>query len=312
MSKLVVLFLVVARWSGYSAGHSTTRQLEEQNSTRLTVPISNDTDTSSQCAVENAKLRARLERLEQILFASEINNSSWNSSDVSLLELFSVQIRNKLFSSIPPTDEDCTFSWVFGKCNPHCKCHLAPKFGDYSLTRACRLIPLDERDEDCDPEMQQTPWFFHIYKGISTCIETTKRAIKVISNKIVENGPPSDSQCQWSWKFSDFGCVPKKDCAFIFELGDYSLDRVCRLRVDGEDYYDEEDNDDATEDDHEQIENPIEEQKLEKVRDDPDTEQTQATRTQSEQQQQQQPQQQQQETQDQTQDHELKRGPITI
>ena len=63
------------------------------------------------------------------------------------------------------------------------------------------------------------------------------------AESIVEKAPPSDAQCSWSWSFSEFGCSPKMFCAFIPELGDYSLDRMCRLRVD--DFDDSEDDAEA-------------------------------------------------------------------
>jgi len=213
------------------------------------VELSSTTSTtgSGECEVETRRLRERLERLERIFNVTHFNPDLENAS---LLELFALQAQSKLFKWIPATDEECKFNWLVGKCFPLCQCHLRPKLGDYSPDRACRLIPIDERSKDCDPNAVQTPWFVHVFAAVSKVIDAGKHTASVVTKSITENAPPSDSQCRWNWRLgSDFGCSPKADCAFIFELGDYSLDRACRLRVDdfddANDLADEDDDDSA-------------------------------------------------------------------
>jgi hypothetical protein len=63
--------------------------------------------------------------------------------DASLLELFLLSVKEKLLQSVPPTDAQCGFDIVTGKCSPMCHCEFRPQWGDYSPARACRLIPSD-------------------------------------------------------------------------------------------------------------------------------------------------------------------------
>ena len=189
--------------------------------------------------VEIARLRERVERLEAIF---NVTNFDPDSEEHSMLDLFARYAEDRIITSIPPTDPECSFNWLVGKCYPLCQCHFAPKLGDYSPTRACRLVPIEDRDEDCDPTAQQIPWFIILYSKVSTFIRSSKKTLMAVADSIVDKAPPSDVQCSWSWSISDFGCSPKMDCAFIPELGDYSLDRMCRLRVD--DFDDSEDSED--------------------------------------------------------------------
>jgi hypothetical protein len=164
-------------------------------------------------------------------------NASYLNPDVedsSVMEMFMLQLRSKVFASIPPTDAECHFNWLFGRCYPLCKCRFSPKLGDYSPSRACRLIPADEVDENCEPTQRQTAWFLRIAGAFVNAARAVHRTALVVGKAIADNAPHSDEKCTWSWRIDDMGCRPKKECALIFEMGDYSLDRMCRLRVEDE------------------------------------------------------------------------------
>ena len=200
-----------------------------------------------ECESEILRLRDRLERLERIFNISHLNPDL--DGDLSALETFAQDAQSKLLKAIPPTDPECSFNWLVGKCYPLCDCHLAPKLGDYSPNRACRLIPPEGRDEDCDPNSLQTPWFVHFFAALSTLVRVGKQSAAALTRTITENAPPSDAACSWSWRLgASFGCSPKTDCAFIAEWGDYNLDRMCRLRVDD---YDDADLDEESADERE-------------------------------------------------------------
>lgn len=184
-------------------------------------------NTSTTCEAENKVLLERLERLERIFNASHMN---LNLDEASLLELFALQVRTKLFASVPATDDECNFNWVVGKCYPLCQCKFAPKFGDLSPSRACRLVPPLRRDPACDPASAQTPWFVRLMQGVSSILRASHGAALMVGRAITDNAPPTDAQCRFSWK--KIGCVPKIECTLVYEMGDYSLDRMCRLRVD--------------------------------------------------------------------------------
>lgn len=197
--------------------------------------------------VEIARLRERVERLEAIF---NVTNFDPDSEEHSMIDLFARYFEDRIITSIPPTDPECSFNWLVGKCYPLCQCRFAPKLGDYSPTRACRLIAIEDRQEDCDPTAQQIPWFIILYSKVLTFIQSSRKTLMTVTESIVEKAPPSDAQCSWSWSFADFGCSPKMFCAFIPELGDYSLDRMCRLRVD--DFDDSEDDSEAMDAHHEE------------------------------------------------------------
>ena len=184
---------------------------------------------STSCdSAEVQQLKQRLERLELMLNASYLNP---DVEDSSVMEMFMMQLRSKVFASIPPTDAECHFNWLFGRCYPLCKCRFAPKFGDFSPSRSCRLIPADEVDENCLPNQRQTAWFLRIAGAFVSAARAAHHTALVVGKAIADNAPHSDDMCTWSWRLDDMGCRPKKECALIFEMGDYSLDRMCRLRV---------------------------------------------------------------------------------
>jgi hypothetical protein len=165
-------------------------------------------------------------------------NASYLNPDVedtSVMEMFMLHLRSKMFASIPTTDAECYFNWLFGRCYPLCKCRFSPKFGDYSPSRACRLIPVEEIDEKCEPTQRQTPWFLRLAGALVKTAQAVHRTALVVGKAIADNAPPTDDKCKWSWRLDGMGCRPKKECALIFEMGDYSLDRMCRLRVEVED-----------------------------------------------------------------------------
>lgn len=56
-------------------------------------------------------------------------------------------IVNHIVENAPVTDQECAWNWRRLKCAPEDMCVLDYQFGDYSLSRACRL-QLDDFDDD--------------------------------------------------------------------------------------------------------------------------------------------------------------------
>lgn len=198
------------------------------------------------CEAENQLLLQRLERLERIFNVSHMNP---DLDDTSLLELFVLQARSKILSSVPATDPECSFNWLVGKCYPLCRCEFAPKLGDLSPTRACRLVPPARLSPSCDASSAQTPWMLRLAQGLSSAAQASHSAVRHIGSAIADNAPATDAHCRWSWRA--LACAPRQDCTLAFELGDYSLDRMCRLRFDFDDEMEKDEGENAEEEEEE-------------------------------------------------------------
>ena len=122
---------------------------------------------------------------------------------------------------IPETDDICNFNWISGKCNPKCICGFKPKLGDYSPSRSCRLLSKEEMDSNCDNTINDIPWIIRTTNKMNEMIGTIRDIIK-------EKAPSTDNDCSFSWK--NFKCEPEHMCKLKYKLGDYSINRVCRLR----------------------------------------------------------------------------------
>ena len=148
--------------------------------------------------------------------------------DASLLELFLLSVKEKLLQSVPPTDAQCGFDIVTGKCTPMCHCEFRPKWGDYAPARACRLIPSDRLESmQCDANKLETPW---VVKLVQVVGRHAGKATERLRAKVVEMAPPTHEDCRFSLK--SLKCEPSDLCIWDFHPGDFSLDRACRYRVD--------------------------------------------------------------------------------
>jgi hypothetical protein len=63
-----------------------------------------------------------------------------------------VSLQAQVMSIAPPSDEDCRWNWQRLKCAPVDFCTLDVQWGDYSLTRSCRLRT--DYVEEVDPKVR--------------------------------------------------------------------------------------------------------------------------------------------------------------
>jgi hypothetical protein len=206
-------------------------EIRDEHSPSTPGERSNDEDLSVNhqleiCRAQNEELMGRLERIESVFNASHLNP---DLEDASLLEVMFKTAQEKIFTSIPATDEECSFNWLTGKCNPSCKCAFQPKLGDYTPSRACRLIdtPGDEQTCDSSSDKREEPWAAKLMKGVS---KAAKKAATTIHEKLDQIAPPTDHECRFSLK--DMKCVPDDLCTFDFQWGDFHPGRSCRYRLD--------------------------------------------------------------------------------
>lgn len=170
------------------------------------------------CEETNAMLHKRIEEMEIRLQEDDDN--------LSILEMSYKQLQNLLQKSIPKTDVECKFNWLMGRCEPECKCKFVPTLGDYWPSRSCRLVPAESIDTDRCPHQMDIPWSASLF-------ERGKAFVLGIGAAVRDSAPPTDEECRWNLEL--FKCVPVQQCVFEFHLGDYSLDRACRLRLEDPD-----------------------------------------------------------------------------
>ena len=136
-------------------------------------------------------------------------------------------LKNSIVAVLPTTDQQCHFDWNTFSCSPLCSCEWKPKFGDISLDRACRLRT--ENISDCSMVVAENgPDMVFPRKFLLDM----KERVNKLALKLVDNAPYSDDICHWSFK--TLSCVPSPICEFNYHLGDYSLNRACRIITDRE------------------------------------------------------------------------------
>ena len=186
------------------------------------------------CDGDTEDLRKRIEALE-LLVSGQVNRHGGRKrleEVIRVIEKGVIQsvefVKTRIERGTPATDEECSFDYIMGRCTPVCDCNLQPKIGDYSLGRACRFVDKlangtkgVELVPPCDPEdFDNTPWVLRLSLRI---VHTVKKAMVHIK----EHAPPTDAECAFEWL--KFSC--SKGCEFSYQYGDYSLNRVCRLKV---------------------------------------------------------------------------------
>lgn len=192
------------------------------------------------CSSELSVLQNQVLNLEQKLLEQPASTSAAcklgaaattttdHLDDASLLELFLISAKEKLLQSVPPTDAQCGFDVITGKCTPICQCEFRPQWGDYSPAHACRLISAGRLEGTrCDPNKREAPWVVKLAQVVGHHVG---KAMKQMKAKLVEIAPPSDEDCLFSFK--SMNCEPKDLCIWDFHPGDFSLDRACRYRID--------------------------------------------------------------------------------
>lgn len=138
------------------------------------------------CMSENQELMMRLERLESVFNVSQFNP---DLDDVSLMELMYISLKEKFVKSIPRTDEKCHFDFVIGKCSSPCTCEFKPRFGDYTPSRMCRLIPKDRINETCDNERKDKPWLIVSVVFIKNSVQSAVNSVvKRVQEKLSDSG----------------------------------------------------------------------------------------------------------------------------
>lgn len=201
---------------------SVTSNTETYSSLKSIGPTSSLESSLKVCKGENQELLMRLERLESVFNVSQFNP---DLDDVSLMELMYISLKEKLLKSIPTTDEQCHFDFVTGKCSSSCKCEFKPRFGDYTPSRMCRLIPDDRIEKTCDHERKDAPWVILSAKIIKNSVGS---ALSSAMRRLQEKAPPSDPECRFS--LPSMECIPSSKCTFEYQFGDYNPNRSCRYR----------------------------------------------------------------------------------
>jgi hypothetical protein len=136
-----------------------------------------------------------------------------------------ISLREKFVKSIPKTDEQCRFDFITGKCSSPCTCEFKPRFGDYTPSRMCRLIPNDRIDTTCDHQRKDAPWVIVSAKFIKNSVGS---ALTSAIRRLQEIAPPTDPECRFSLPVMD--CVPSTRCTLEYQFGDYNPHRSCRYR----------------------------------------------------------------------------------
>lgn len=178
-------------------------------------------------------------RLQQLEHMASVGGSSAGMRAVEATAAAAAKtlenLKNWVIESIPPSDEACTFDWKSLSCAPSCYCTMAAKLGDYSPSRACRRKEEHEIEPNCIGHRSE-PSIVHRAVGhakevvVSQSSELLAKASAVVTAKVTANAPPTDEDCRWNWK--KMHCSPAAFCGLDYQLGDYSLDRSCRLRTD--------------------------------------------------------------------------------
>uniref|UniRef100_A0A7S3NN76 Uncharacterized protein n=1 Tax=Aureoumbra lagunensis TaxID=44058 RepID=A0A7S3NN76_9STRA len=170
---------------------------------------------------ELKELRERVDVLEEQLRSA--NLPTVPDEEMSLLEMFAGATSDFVLTKLlPRTHPECRWHWAKAVCVPKCKCQLAYRWGDLTMSRACRLV--DEPNPNCDTDVRHE-------RG---SLEKLGDAIWIGSTTIWQNAneflqqaaPPSDIRCDFSWQ--NLRCEPQPYCAFRYKFGDYHLGRACR------------------------------------------------------------------------------------
>lgn len=162
----------------------------------------------------------------QLSYDNRALSQGQESEDKTLLEEWIENLQLKVIHSIPHSDSECLFMWRNISCEPSYRCRLKYQFGDYSPNRACRLRTGNETTFNL-PMLKQ---FAGASKVVAKSISLVRGQWGKVVEKVKQQSPPSDDLCSWSLK--KLSCIPSKYCSLNYRLGDYSLNRACRLKED--------------------------------------------------------------------------------
>ena len=84
--------------------------------------------------------------------SNALSVESLEDDSKSLLELVSQSLFEYVTTRLTPrTDRECRWSYAQGKCVPKCKCKYQFQWGDYTLSRSCRVNHNETEVVGCDP-----------------------------------------------------------------------------------------------------------------------------------------------------------------
>ena len=175
---------------------------------------------------QNELLAARVDELERLAFDGEGN--PLEEQEQSLLELFGEGARDFLVHRLTPrTDPQCRWHYAKARCVPKCACVFAPKLGDYTPGRACRLLAADRVDPSCDPRsIEDEEGVFVKLSGF------VHDSLVDLGRFLDEAAPRTDPMCRFA--LDKVRCEPHELCGFRYRFGDFSPGRACRRLSDGE------------------------------------------------------------------------------
>ena len=181
-----------------------------------------DGERLRELASQQRVLHERVAELERLAFDGQGNPLA--PEETSLLEQFGVSAREFLVHRLSPrTDPECRWHYAKARCAPICTCGFHYKFGDYTLSRACRLLPSERIDPACDPRsIDDEAGAFEKLSRFAT------RLARDVGRFLDEAAPRTDAGCRFS--LGQMQCEPSERCALRYRFGDFSPGRACRLR----------------------------------------------------------------------------------
>lgn len=221
MKFFSVISIALSFPSLISCIHSVDNELEQfeeslDNISKLCETAQDNSDVRNVCAKLD-RLNNKILSLEKKL--QEKSPFIWPQS----LEFF----KSSIIAALPPSDQQCFFDWKTFSCSPICRCEWKPQFGDISPNSACRLRSINITDCSIVAIEQNL-----VNAVLRQSLITIKKRFDVWALTLVNSAPYSDDICHWSIK--SLSCEPSRICEFSFQLGDFSLNRACRIVTDRE------------------------------------------------------------------------------
>ena len=181
-----------------------------------------DPERLRELASQQRVLSERVAELERLAFDGQGNPLA--PEETSLLEQFGVSAREFLVHRLSPrTDPECRWHYAKARCAPMCTCGFQYKFGDYTLSRSCRLLPPERVDAACDPRsIEDEAGAFEKLSRFAT------KLARDIGRFLDEAAPRTDGACRFA--LGQMQCEPSERCALRYRFGDFSPGRACRLR----------------------------------------------------------------------------------
>ena len=164
-----------------------------------------DPERLRELASQQRVLSERVAELERLAFDGQGNPLA--PEETSLLEQFGVSAREFLVHRLSPrTDPECRWHYAKARCAPMCTCGFQYKFGDYTLSRSCRLLPSERVDAACDPRsIEDEAGAFEKLSRFAT------KLARDIGRFLDEAAPRTDGACRFA--LGQMQCEPSERCA---------------------------------------------------------------------------------------------------